>query len=639
MLFMTKKVVLGLVLSLTLSSDLYISSTMAQASTTTSAPAPTGTPTTPQPLPNAPRAFTNIASAVGKKYIYYQGGLLNQAVFQYSGELWGLDITKSWPISAGAWTNFTAPASGPAGPVTGGHSGTMSKDGSTFIVTAPSGNAATPFLYQYNIAAATWSTVNAPAAQASQWSTRRLAGMVTDPDTGAIWYVGGAFADGTATNELDEFQDGTWTANVTTSAPAGASSSAPSTLNNFSQGTTEIYNGRIYIFGGITSIGGQRGYQSFQSLPYIDVSGDKPTVGNQLTLGPTPPPRQNHCSALTDSAKVIIFGGYDANSKVTMNDVWSYDMITYTWSQIVPSNPTSPRYGHNCDIHGANMVVYGGQASATIGYGRDVQVYDVMQSTWMTSYTPKQDTTLISKPLSGGPGSKSGLSTGAVIGIVAGAVVVIAVIFGGILWKRRQKQIEIREAQLEKEAYLASLRPEGDGNKSGAHSPHYSPSRPAAMLTPGMSHDNSYQGMDQLLTSGAGSPGLGGQGQNVQYLMQHLPDGTIAVQPVYLDHQPMQMQTSPDMRVTEANGSSGYVSPPMPGVAASGSSGSGGYFAPPPSGSASATYVLPPTPAAQKQTVAYPQPTHDPFASPALGNAPMPPNYGSPQQTHPEHRK
>lgn len=108
--------------------------------------------------------------------------------------------------------------------------------------------------------------------------------MVTDPDTGAVWYLGGAFADGTATNELDEFQDSTWTANVSTSAPAGASSSAPSALNIFSQGTIETYNGRIYIFGGITSTGGQRGYQSFQNLPWVDVSGDKPTVGNQVNI-------------------------------------------------------------------------------------------------------------------------------------------------------------------------------------------------------------------------------------------------------------------------------------------------------------------------------------------------------------------
>ncbi|KAG0089761.1 hypothetical protein BGZ93_009692 [Podila epicladia] len=654
MLFMTKKVVLGLVLSLALSSDLYVSSVMAQATTSarpptgtpapTGAPAPTGTPTSPLNYTGAPRAFTNLASTVSKKYFYLQGGLLNQASTGYSGELWGIDITKSWPISSPAWVNMTIPTSGPAGPVTSGHSATMSKDGSTLIVTAPSGNAATPFLYQYNTAAGTWSTVNAPAAQASQWSNRRLAGMVTDPTTGIIWYVGGAFPDNTATNEIDKFQDGAWTAAIATSAAEGSSSS---TLSNFSQGTTHIYNGKIYIFGGITSNGGQRGYQSLQNLPWIDVSGDTPTIGSQLTLGPTPPPRQNHCSVLTSSAKVIIFGGYDLNSKLTLSDVWSYDLITFTWTQIVPSNPSRPRYGHNCEISGANMIVYGGQASEVgsqprISYGKDIQVYDVMQSTWMISYSPKQDTTELSKPLSGGSGSTSGLSTGAVIGIAAGAVVVIAIIVGGIFWKRRQKQIEIREAELEKEAYLASLRPEGDGSKPGAHSPHYSPSRTAAMMTPGMAHDTSYQGMDHLLTSGAGSPAMGGQGQNVQYLMQHLPDGTIAVQPVYLDHQPMQMQAaSPDMRVTEANGSGGYVSPPMSGAAANGSNGSGGYFVPPPSGSASASYALPPTPAAQKQTIAYPQPTHDPFASPAMGNAPMPPNYpmGSPQQMHPEHRQ
>lgn len=107
--------------------------------------------------------------------------------------------------------------------------------------------------------------------------------MVTDPDSGAIWYLGGTLGDGsTATNELDKFQDGAWTAAIATSAPAGTSSS--STLNSFSQGTTHIYNGKIYIFGGITSAGGQRGYQSFQNLPWIDVSGDTPTVGSQVDI-------------------------------------------------------------------------------------------------------------------------------------------------------------------------------------------------------------------------------------------------------------------------------------------------------------------------------------------------------------------
>ncbi|KAG0345913.1 hypothetical protein BG004_002806 [Podila humilis] len=656
MLFMTKKVVLGLVLSLAVSSDLYVSSVSAQAATTTTA-APTGASTTStgvKPAPtqtHGPLAFTNIASTAATKHIYYQGGLLNQAVFTNSNELWSLDITKSWSINSPAWSNITVPTSGPMGPLTAGHSATMSKDGSTFIVTAPSGNAANPFLYLYDIAAGTWSTVKAPAAQASTWSNRKMAGMVTNPNTGAIYYVGGSFADGTSTNELDMFQDNTWTAALATTGGV---------LNNFSEGTTHIYNNRIYIFGGISYNAGQRGFQSFQSLPYIDVSGDTPVVGTQLTLGPIPPPRQNHCSVLTASAKILIFGGYDTNSKKTMGDVWSLDLVTLTWLEVVPSNPAPPRYGHTCNIAGANMIVYGGQAieSGTgkrISYRGDAQVYDVMLSAWMSSYSPKSDGTPTSKPTGNGA-SSSGLSTGALIGIIIAAVAVVACIIGGILYKRRQKHIEIREAELEKEAYLASLRPEGDGGSKsggGGGQSSYSPSRPAAARTPGLSHSD-YQGMDQMLNSGAASPAMGGQGQNVQYLMQHLPDGTIAVQPVYLDHQAIQMQPSPNMRVTDANSPSGYVSPPMTSPAGHSASsnvggGGGGYFVPPPSGgggggSNAGSYVLPPSPAVQKN-VAYPQPgqqqQQDPFASPPLANAPLPPNYqiGSPQQMHPEQRR
>ncbi|KAF9403894.1 hypothetical protein BGZ94_004472 [Podila epigama] len=334
--------------------------------------------------------------------------------------------------------------------------------------------------------------------------------------------------------------------------------------------------------------------------------------------------------------------------------MWSFDLVTLTWTQIIPSvEKEVVRYGHSCDIVGANLIIYGGRKSGSKGqqdtsYGGDIQVFDVVQSAWMSTYSPKQDTTEVSKPHDSGSGN-GGLSLGAIIGIVVGAVVVLACVIGAFVYKRRQKQIEIREAELEKEAYLASLRPEGDGNnKSNTHSPHYSPARTAAAMTPGMGHEGPYQGMDQLLTAGAGSPAMGGQGQNVQYLMQHLPDGTIAVQPVYLDHQPLQIQPSPNMMVAEANGSGGYVSPPLPGATVgAGAGSSSGYFVPPPTSSnlpmspsastAAASYVLPPTPAAHKQTSApyHPPPSQDPFASPSMGHAH---HMGSPQQGHPEAR-
>ncbi|KAF9108223.1 hypothetical protein BGX29_002366 [Mortierella sp. GBA35] len=670
---------LGLVLSLYLSSALFLSSTTtAQVVPTTgtlnptaTGPAVPGNTTAPAPGPviDAPKAFFGVASASNKKMIYYQGGQLNAATVTFTTDFYSLDLTKSWPISTPAWTNLTKPTSGTVtGPQVGSHSAAMSADGGSVLVTAPSGDGTKPFLYQYNIAAGTWSTVNAPAAQAESWANRKKTSLVTVPATGTTWLLGGSSAvDGTSTNQIDSFKSGEWTAAVTLTPAAGVASS----LNQFSSGTAELHNNKIFIFGGFSSTVGQRGYQSFQNLPYIDVSTNPPTYGIQSTLGKFPQPRQDHCTVKTDSKKVLVFGGYDANAKASLADLWSLDLVTMTWTQILATNPTSARHAHTCNIAGANMVVFGGMAAATAttpqaGYGKDIQVYDVMLSKWMSQYAPKQDDTAVSEPLDGSGSSKSGLTTGALIGIIAGAVVVLGVVIGLFIYKRRQKQIEIREAEMEKEAYLASLRPEnGDAaGRDSKTSPGMSPSAARALgSTPGMAHSGAYAGMDELLlNNAAGSPGMGGQGQeNVQYLMQHLPDGTIAVQPVYLDHGgalPMQ-QHSPNMQATNSPSplDQGYISPPMANHTMAGSSG--GYFAPPPpsggiispglatASTVASPYMLPHT--SQKPMVSYPHPaaSQDPFASPLLGNAPMPPGYnppsnvsgsavGGPQQMHPE---
>ncbi|KAG0303441.1 hypothetical protein BGZ98_006655 [Dissophora globulifera] len=472
--------------------------------------------------------------------------------------------------------------------------------------------------------------------QASSWTNRKDAQFVTDPNTGDAWLLGGALPDGSSTNEIDMWDGEQWNPNQPITPVTGASSAV---LNNFSAGTAQLYNNKVYIFGGFSSTSGQRGYQSFQSIPWIDVSTSPPTYGTQLTLGAIPAARQDHCSVLTASHKVIIYGGYDANAKSTFADIWSLDLVTMTWSQIVPANPTSPRYRHNCAIAGANMIVYGGAATSATGpqtgYATDVQIYDVMLTSWMNSYTPKQDTTPISQPLGGGgPSNGGGLGVGPIVGIVAGVLVVAGCVLGFLYYKRRQKRIEIHEAELEKAAYLASLRPEG-GDRQGKDG--YMGT--SVVSTPGMSHSGAYNGMDELLlNNGGGSPGMGGQGQNnVQYLMQHLPDGTIAVQPVYLDHQSVQ---TPNMRGATADDNA-YVSPVMSNNSNGGGS-SGGYFAPPPPSSntsaqihvASAVtspYVLPPQ---QKPHVTYPQPSHDPFASPSMATTPLPPGYNPQSHSH-----
>ena len=349
----------------------------------------------------------------------------------------------------------------------------------------------------------------------------------------------------------------------------------------------------------------------------------------------------------------------DANSKYTFDDVWSLDLITMTWQQIV--SKSEPRYGHTCNIVGANMIVFGGQLNTTVGYN-DMQVYDIMTWSWMQTYTPKRDITPVSQPLPGSPGSasKHDLSAGSIVGIVVGVLAVVLVIGGAVFYRRRQKKIEIHEAEVEKAAYLASLGSDDEGatrrtsqryykhNPYSQSSPHRSPSTrhlngagTSAMNSPTTGYGSGFESLESPTPVGA---------SNVQYLMQHLPDGTIAVQPVYLDHQPILLQHSPNMMYSENSSLGGYVAPDNivqgsgVGEGTGGASPRQGYVAPPPSvpstahvssTSGATDYYGQPVVAQSQRVPIEEQPSSslsakDPFASPVSARAEP---HSSPRQT------
>ncbi|KAF9379811.1 hypothetical protein CPB97_008749 [Podila verticillata] len=634
--------------------------TLVSAQSTSPTTTPTTLPTTsPQPTAIAPSAYLGTTSATSDNLIYYHGGQLNTPITQYSSELFSLDVTKSWSISAPAWTNLTV-TSGVLGPIAYGHSATMSKDQKTLYVTAPTNNKSSPFFYEYSIESATWSTASAPAAQADSWAMRREAQLLTDPVTGAIWYLGGSSLGKAETNEIDKLLDGAWNINLPTQAEPASSEAKLYVMKGFSSGTAHIYQNKIYLFGGSTSTPeGQFSYQSFQSIPTIDTSTKPLTYGQQLTLGDFPKPRRNHCSVLTASKKIIIYGGIDDNSKYTFDDMWSLDLITMTWQQIVVMS--APRYSHTCNVVGANMIVFGGKLSATVGY-KDMQVLDIMTWSWMQTYTPKKDITPVSQPLPVpiGGASKRGLSSGSIIGIVVGVLAVVLVIGGLVFYRQRQKKIELHEAEIEKAAYLASLSSEDDGatrrasqryyknNPYSQSSPHRSPSTrrlngagTSALNSPTIGYGSGFESLESPTPVGA---------SNVQYLMQHLPDGTIAVQPVYLDHQSIPLQHSPNMMYSENSSLGGYVAPNNVvqgsgvGEGTGGASPRQGYVTPPPSAPSAAhvsstsgvtDYYGQPAVTQSKHVPNEEQPSSsstakDPFASPVLVRA-VP--HSSPRQT------
>ncbi|KAF9895587.1 hypothetical protein BX616_009320, partial [Lobosporangium transversale] len=161
----------GLVLSLSLSSHMFLTSNAQGSTATPPSTRPTTTsssspsPSQPASSINAPSGFVGVASAANKNFIFYQGGQVNTGSVRFTNDLFSLDLTKTWPVHSPAWTNLTLPSSGTlTGPTVSGHDATMSKDGTTLLVTAPTESQGTPFLYQYNIAAGSWSTIEAPSA-------------------------------------------------------------------------------------------------------------------------------------------------------------------------------------------------------------------------------------------------------------------------------------------------------------------------------------------------------------------------------------------------------------------------------------------------------------------------------------------
>ena len=104
--------------------------------------------------------------------------------------------------------------------------------------------------------------------------------------------------------------------------------------------------------------------------------------------GPKPSARDNGATIYDPVAhRVILFGGRTGASK--LNDVWSYDLVLGTWTDITPAlgpAPT-PRFTQNgvYDPVGHRMIIWSGQGSPHLF--NDVWAFDLNTHTW-SEFTP-----------------------------------------------------------------------------------------------------------------------------------------------------------------------------------------------------------------------------------------------------------
>jgi len=121
-------------------------------------------------------------------------------------------------------------------------------------------------------------------------------------------------------------------------------------------------------------------------------TGSVPAYGSWTNLSPpeSPSPRMFHAMAYdSESDRIILFGGGTGSSLLTVvNETWSYDFNTNTWTNLNPPASPSPRMGHAMayDSESDRIVLFGGERAILFG---DTWSYDFNTNTWTNLNPPE----------------------------------------------------------------------------------------------------------------------------------------------------------------------------------------------------------------------------------------------------------
>ncbi|KAF9900748.1 hypothetical protein EC991_006921 [Linnemannia zychae] len=174
------------------------------------------------------------------------------------------------------------------------------------------------------------------------------------------------------------------------------------------------------------------------------------------TLGAAgPPPRIDHCAAANeDGTQMVVYGGQYDNSPVS-GDIYVLNIATGEW---VKGTAGPPRINTVCTIAGDQFLVWGGQdGTGALGAGAPMLIYNLTTAKWITNYIPPASYPKPSPsiaPTGAGPTSiptpvapeKPKNNLPPILGGVFGVLVLVLVIIGYILYRRR-KQGKEREGK------------------------------------------------------------------------------------------------------------------------------------------------------------------------------------------------
>ena len=100
--------------------------------------------------------------------------------------------------------------------------------------------------------------------------------------------------------------------------------------------TSDIYSGKLILFGGLTDTGATNGIYQFDlsTLTWVKYN----------HTGDIPSPRFNHASIIWEDT-LLIFGGESDNGN-TLDDVFAFNLHTYEWTCLCSAHASMNVYIH-----------------------------------------------------------------------------------------------------------------------------------------------------------------------------------------------------------------------------------------------------------------------------------------------------
>ncbi|KAL0074760.1 hypothetical protein F4703DRAFT_1798774 [Phycomyces blakesleeanus] len=270
-------------------------------------------------------------------------------------------------------------------------------------------------LHMYSFATGAWSSPNITGAPVN-----RNRFSATIDSSNKIYIYGGALIQGTVLSDL-------WVLD----ANAGTYTQLqPTDVGHYGHTTSILSDGRLVVLGGVspTLVNGQA-VLKLAPMNMAYVYDPKAATWTKQQLNPYganyPTTRSGHTASVTSDGKIILFGGDNGGtprSKLYLNNVATLDTNTWTWSFPEPAGiPPSRRT--NCIgaiLDGKHLTVAFGEALNS--YYNDINVMSIDDSAWLQSFGAVQKT------------SKSGISTGVIVGVTIAAVALVAIILF-LLWR------------------------------------------------------------------------------------------------------------------------------------------------------------------------------------------------------------